>query len=91
MQKIFFLLVLQISLFSTSAIRAQNVVDIDTSHLETIRLDPNYARGGRVSDVFQSINYIPLETTKNTVNELALSIRPLPFGQDYRGELVRSG
>ncbi|MEO9021742.1 MAG: 6-bladed beta-propeller [Ginsengibacter sp.] len=33
----------------------------------TIRIDPANARGGTTSQIFDEVNYIPLETTKESL------------------------
>ncbi|PUZ23857.1 6-bladed beta-propeller protein [Chitinophaga costaii] len=55
---------------------AQDIIPTDTSHFTTIRIDPANTMGGNVSDVFASVNYIPLETTPESllgeVSQLAI-------------------
>lgn len=46
-------------LFADHGIKAQEV--------EKLRIDPSQAFGGRVSDYFEQVNYIPLETTKQSL------------------------
>ena len=38
----------------------------DQQTIKTLRVNPDYARGGTVSQLFDSITYIPLETTKES-------------------------
>ncbi|NRF40945.1 6-bladed beta-propeller [Pedobacter foliorum] len=45
---------------------AQKVIPIDTSKVMTLRVDPINANGGNASEVFESVTYIPLETTKES-------------------------
>ncbi|MEC3878157.1 6-bladed beta-propeller [Parapedobacter sp. 10938] len=40
---------------------------VDTSTIRTLRIDPTTASGGNMSQVFDEINFIPLETTKESV------------------------
>ncbi len=59
-----------ICLFLASACFSQGN-KIDSSQIKTIRLDPKQALGRNVSDVFEQVKYIPLETTKeSTVGEI---------------------
>jgi len=53
-------------LFSFSAVYAQ-YVKIDSSLMVTIRIDPGAARGTLVSKVFEEIDFIPLETKKESL------------------------
>ncbi|HEX8019273.1 6-bladed beta-propeller [Mucilaginibacter sp.] len=46
---------------------AQQVIKTDTSHFSTIRIDPANSAGGNVSDIFEKVNYIPLETTPESL------------------------
>lgn len=45
--------------------------------IKKIRINPDYARGGTVSQIFESVTYIPLETTKEStfgsINNLQVS------------------
>lgn len=45
---------------------AQKVIPIDTSNVTTLRIDPLNSYGGTASEVFESADYIPLETTKES-------------------------
>ncbi|WP_214225571.1 6-bladed beta-propeller [Pedobacter sp. B4-66] len=45
---------------------AQKVIPIDTSKVMTLRVDPINANGGNASEIFESVTYIPLETTKES-------------------------
>lgn len=55
---------------------AQDLIKADTSHFSTIRIDPANAMGGNVSDIFKEVNFIPLETTSQSlfgnVNQLQI-------------------
>lgn len=53
--------------FSFFQVSAQTVLPVDTAHAVTIRIDPSNANGGTASEVFESVNYIPLETTKESL------------------------
>jgi hypothetical protein len=52
--------------FSFSALYAQDG-KIDSSQMVNIRIDPGAARGTPVSKVFEEIEFIPLETTKESL------------------------
>lgn len=39
---------------------------IDTSKCHVLRIDPEMAKGGSVSDIFDEVEFIPLETTKES-------------------------
>jgi hypothetical protein len=52
---------------SSYAVKAQKVIKVDSSHVTTIRVDPSNAVGGVASDFFSEVNYIPLETTKESL------------------------
>ncbi|RYE36341.1 MAG: 6-bladed beta-propeller, partial [Sphingobacteriales bacterium] len=54
-----------ISLMSTASY-AQKIIPIDTSKKVTIRVDPANTMGGNVSEIFASVDYIPLETTSES-------------------------
>ncbi|WP_449438730.1 6-bladed beta-propeller [Pedobacter steynii] len=45
---------------------AQKVIPVDTSKMMTLRIDPMNANGGNASEIFESVTYIPLETTKES-------------------------
>lgn len=62
---------------ATTTVVAQRVIKTDTSNYKTIRIDPSNAAGGNVSDVFDEISYIPLETTPESL-----------FGSIYQLEVV---
>jgi len=55
---------------------AQRIIPIDSSHVTQIRIDPENAMGGTVSDVFKEVKYIPLETKPESllgnVSQLAI-------------------
>lgn len=40
---------------------------VDSSDMVTLRIDPQNARGANVSQVFDEVNFIPLETTKESL------------------------
>jgi hypothetical protein len=40
---------------------------IDSSHTVTLRIDPQSARGAAVSQIFDEIKFVPLETTKESL------------------------
>jgi hypothetical protein len=46
--------------------KAQKVIPIDTSQTIELRIDPANTMGGNASEIFESVNYIPLETTKES-------------------------
>ncbi|PUZ24939.1 hypothetical protein DCC81_11520 [Chitinophaga parva] len=46
---------------------AQDIVPTDTTKVSILRIDPSNAMGGNVSDVFSLVNYIPLETTSESI------------------------
>lgn len=46
--------------------KAQKVIPIDTSKTIELRVDPANAMGGNASEIFESVSYIPLETTKES-------------------------
>jgi hypothetical protein len=75
-------LILAFCLFfiSATAVLAQKVIKVDSSHMMTLRVDPSNAVGGMVSDFFTEVNYIPLETTKES---LFGSISGLEITDDY--------
>ena len=62
------------------AVVAQKVINVDSSHVMTLRVDPSNAVGGVASDFFSEVNYIPLETTKESVFG---SISKLEITDDY--------
>lgn len=59
---------------------AQKKIKVDSSHVKTLRIDPSNAMGGVASDFFTEVNYIPLETTKES---LFGSIAKLIVTEDY--------
>ncbi|HEY9535715.1 MAG TPA: 6-bladed beta-propeller [Mucilaginibacter sp.] len=63
-----------------SSVTAQKVIPVDSSHAVTLRVDPSNAMGGNVSDFFSKVDYIPLETTKES---LFGSISQLQITDDY--------
>ncbi|TCD00921.1 6-bladed beta-propeller [Pedobacter psychroterrae] len=48
-------------------ILAQRVIPIDTSMVVELRIDPANSYGGSASEVFESAEYIPLETTRESI------------------------
>ena len=60
--------------------KAQRIIPVDSSKAQTLRLDPSNAMGGNASDIFTEINYIPLETTEES---LFGSISKLVVTEDY--------
>jgi hypothetical protein len=65
---------------SSYAVKAQKIIKVDSSKVTTIRLDPSNAMGGVASDFFTEVNYIPLETTKESIFG---SIAKLEITDDY--------
>jgi len=59
---------------------AQEKIKVDSSSVMTVRIDPSNAVGGNISDVFSEVNYIPLETTSES---LFGSISKLEITDDY--------
>lgn len=59
---------------------AQKVIPVDSSKVQTLRIDPSNAMGGNASDFFSEINYIPLETTDES---LFGSISKLEITENY--------
>ena len=41
--------------------------NISAQEVEKLRIDPSQAYGGKVSEYFEQLNYIPLETTKESL------------------------
>ncbi|WP_285055066.1 6-bladed beta-propeller [Pedobacter ginsengisoli] len=60
-----FLATLFLSIFAIEA-NAQKVIPTDTSKTIELRVDPANAMGGNASEIFESVSYIPLETTKES-------------------------
>nr|WP_184547876.1 6-bladed beta-propeller [Mucilaginibacter sp. FT3.2]MBB6232784.1 hypothetical protein [Mucilaginibacter sp. FT3.2] len=67
-------------ILSVISVCAQQVIKTDTDHFKTVRIDPANAIGGNVSDVFDQVNYIPLETTPES---LFGNISQLEIVNDY--------
>ncbi|MDB5003158.1 MAG: 6-bladed beta-propeller protein [Mucilaginibacter sp.] len=67
-------------IITATSVLAQKVIKVDSSHVMTLRVDPSNASGGNVSDVFAEVNYIPLETTDES---LFGSIGKLEVTDDY--------
>src|SRR6476469_787262 len=66
---------------------AQNIIAVDTTKYQTIRLDPENAIGGNASDIFSEVTFIPLETTSES---LFGSISQLEITDEYYIILDRS-
>jgi hypothetical protein len=64
---VFFATSLLIILLDNIQVNAQEIIGIDFSKSDTIRLDPSHAGGGTVSEIFETIKYIPLQTTKESL------------------------
>lgn len=47
----------------SSAGYAQKLIPVDTSKTVILRVDPANAMGGNASEIFEGVDYIPLETT----------------------------
>lgn len=65
-------------IFGLPILKAQEH-EIENTNTRTIRIDPNLANGGAMSQVFSEINFIPLETTKESL-----------FGDITRLEVTKS-
>lgn len=61
-------------------VSAQRIIPVDSSKAQTLRIDPSNAMGGNASDFFTEVNYIPLETTDES---LFGSINKLVITEDY--------
>ncbi|MFD2144814.1 6-bladed beta-propeller [Mucilaginibacter antarcticus] len=61
-------------------VEAQKIIPVDSSKAMTLRVDPSNAMGGVVSDFFTEVNYVPLETTDES---LFGSIAQLEVVDDY--------
>jgi len=61
-------------------LQAQKRIVTDTAHYQTLRMDPSNANGGNASDIFDKIEYIPLETTTESTFG---SVRQLEIVDDY--------
>ncbi len=59
---------------------AQKRIKVDSSGVMTLRIDPGNSVGGVASDFFTEVNYVPLETTKES---LFGSIARLEVTDDY--------
>jgi hypothetical protein len=59
---------------------AQKIIPVDSSKAQILRIDPSNAMGGNASDFFSEVNYIPLETTEQS---LFGSISKLVITEDY--------
>jgi hypothetical protein len=55
-----------ISVFFYTSLLAQ-ADKIDSSQMRTLRIDPESARGAAVSQVFDEVQFVPLETTKESL------------------------
>ena len=61
----FSLPILALLLLST-ACYSQKIIPVDTSKKLTIRVDPANTMGGSASEIFETVDYIPLETTNES-------------------------
>lgn len=66
---------------------------IDSNGMVTLRIDPENARGSSVSNVFDEVTFIPLETTKNSLFGSVTDLKILKnqfiiFDQDTRAILI---
>jgi len=61
-------------------VSAQKIIPVDSSRTQILRIDPSNAMGGNASDFFTEVNYIPLETTNES---LFGSISKLVITDDY--------
>lgn len=52
--------------FAAGNISAQ-ITKVDSSEMVTLRIDPESARGAKVSEIFEEVKFIPLETTKESL------------------------
>ncbi|MFP5078988.1 6-bladed beta-propeller [Pedobacter sp. JCM 36344] len=62
----FTLSTLLLTVFFSVALFAQ-ASKVDSSDMRTLRIDPFSARGAAVSQIFDEVNFIPLETTKESL------------------------
>lgn len=62
------------------SVAAQRIIPVDSSKAQILRIDPSNAMGGNASDFFTEVNYIPLETTDES---LFGSISKLEITDDY--------
>ncbi|MEN5086779.1 6-bladed beta-propeller [Sphingobacterium faecium] len=58
--------VILIYLYNVNIINAQES-KVDTSNIKILRIDPKVANGGSVSQVFEDIQFIPLQTIKESL------------------------
>jgi len=65
--KTFWVLLTCFSYCFSSQVKGQKVIPIDTSNVQILRIDPSNATGGNASEIFKSIKYIPLQTTKESL------------------------
>lgn len=65
--KAFWVLLTCFSYCFSSQVKGQKVIPIDTSNVQILRIDPSNATGGNASEIFESIKYIPLQTTKESL------------------------
>ncbi|MET4081694.1 hypothetical protein ABIB40_001643 [Pedobacter sp. UYP30] len=56
-----------LSIFLFPLFSIAQVGKIDSSEMVTIRLDPQSARGATVSQIFDEVKFVPLETTKESL------------------------
>lgn len=52
--------------FAAGNVSAQ-ITKVDSSEMVTLRIDPESARGAKVSEIFEEVKFIPLETTKESL------------------------
>jgi hypothetical protein len=67
-------------IISGGIVSAQKRIKVDSSGVMTLRIDPGNSVGGVASDFFTEVNYVPLETTKES---LFGSIARLEVTDDY--------
>ena len=60
-------LLLPIFLLSFATVAFCQSAKVDSSKMITLRLNPQEARGAAVSQIFDEVNFIPLETTKESL------------------------
>lgn len=66
---------------------------VDSSGMVTLRIDPQSARGANVSQVFDEVKFIPLETTKESLFGSIYDLRIVKnqfilFDQDTKAVLI---
>lgn len=65
--KTFWVLFTCISYCILFQVRGQNLIPVDSSKVQILRIDPSNATGGNAIEIFESIKYIPLQTTKESL------------------------